>query len=147
MTQRWWVMLGASLLCVPSVAQAQTHPCDSTPVSITATNTNQTFTLGWCHDGKDINGQTLAAPLTWRIYRNTTLLPSTTTVVKSATANAAGLYYYTHTRSETSAGVYTFEVAAVTSAGEGARVPFASLRVDVINALPTPSVRPRIVLP
>lgn len=129
-----------------AVAAQVAHPCDTTPASPTLVNTNQGFTLGWCHPSLD----TLGAPTvitSWRVYRNNVLV--TAIVTAGATANAAGLKFYTTPRTEAAAIVASFEVAAVSAGGEGARMPALALTVvqPPPPALPVAPSRGRVTVP
>lgn len=147
----------ALLLAWPLLAAAQTpvaplvagHPCDlPIPASVPSANTGEPIVLWWCHDGTDVDGVVSTLPLTWRIYRNDVLVTGGP-VTKSATANAAGLFAYQHTRIEPVAGAYLFAVAAFNAAGEAPRVPFVLLPVTDPRppAVPSPIVHPRIARP
>jgi hypothetical protein len=123
----------AALLCLlPTSVSAQAHPCDSLPPS-SATVTEGSVRVGWCHDRRDLNGS--ITPLTgWVIYSNGART-ALTTVTTTNVANAAGLVYY-ETVASFPRGNYTLTVAAVNGSGEGLiSAPFA-LSVNAAPAVP-----------
>lgn len=147
-------ILIAAVLLVPSVSYAQTtaHPCDTAPSSITSVFTGQIFELGWCHDGKDAEGNNLPGTLVWKLQRDNTVLTNLT-ITKSTTANAAGAFYYSVRRAETNIGTFTFKVSgSVTVTSQAGNVVLESgvvsfpTTLKVSNPGPAPAVpsKPRV---
>lgn len=130
------VILAACLLC-SGTAFAQTHPCDvvgaptsgsvvpSTPVVLTV-----------CSDNKDANGT--AQPVTgWALYDNA--VRSVQTFVAGTTSPVSGKTVYTFNFvAPSTAGVRTYQVAALAGAVEGGKsLPFV---LTVALAAGPPSV-------
>lgn len=135
------IVLALALLTARGVL-AQTpvkHPCDEASTSVSAANTGQVIQFSWCYDSKDTTGAPVATPLTWNIYRNGVLLPAVV-VTKSSTSNAAGAYNYSFSRTEPTAGTFTYAVTAVAEAyKESDKLTFASLLVINARTLAAPT--------
>ncbi len=127
--------------------QSGVHPCDLAPASALTVTIWEPFTLGWCHDMTDENGN-VSSITGWRLYRNGVLVSPDPVVTSSATANADGLRYFSVSRAELQAGQVTFTVAAVSAEGESAQMSPAIV-VDVLKpkTKPRPPVRGRATIP
>lgn len=79
-----------ALLMLSTSAFAQTHPCDLPQPTGATGVAGQTVTLRECHSGLDQSGN----PVTWRLYRNGTLVGPITMTKITATANSQGRFQW-----------------------------------------------------
>jgi hypothetical protein len=108
----------ALILLVAGTASAQTHPCDVTPTS-NPVITKKTVVVGFCHDQKDLNGDptTLTAV---KIQMDGTLVNWTNPTPTSATANAAGKWYYEAPSIQVNRGTHAVTVVVSDLDGDSA---------------------------
>jgi hypothetical protein len=126
-----------------AVSAAQvTHPCDGTPSSRATVTAGQVFVYGWCHDGKDTNGNA-ASVSGWKVFRNGTQLPGVT-VTTDPLPNVQGLVFSSIARTEAAAGSVTLEVAATNSAGDSARGASMTFSVVLPATVPTAPTKGRV---
>jgi hypothetical protein len=130
--RRWFIL---PLLLFPSLAFAQTHPCDLTPpTSLTITAGSVTPTLGWCH-ADDATG--------YAVYVDGTK-SALTAVTKSATANTGGLFYFSVATGIPVLGVHTYEMTATNAVGESAKSSPFVLTVNPAPTVPSSPVKVRV---
>jgi hypothetical protein len=141
--KRIQVLLGAVLLALamPSVAQAQTHPCDAAAVS-PEVRPGVAFSVGFCFSGKDAEGN----PVVVDVFKVTidSAPVFSATIAPTGAPNAAGLSFYQTPKTLTVATQGNHSVIVVAS-GPGGDSPSGPL-VFVVKALaPSPPLNLRIV--
>lgn len=129
---RFWksvVLVALVVLSLPSLAMAQTHPCDITPTQ------NATFTgqvkAQWCWDGKNTDGLPDTAT-TYKVYFDSDVTPTVTGVptLVTTTANAAGQKLYESSYFAAKAGPHSIRVSVSDASAESlASLPFAFSQV------------------
>lgn len=98
-------------------AFAQAHPCDTTINSVDV-NPTAPYALGFCHNGKDAEGNTIAID-GWKVAVNGTII-WTGVATKGSTPNASGQFYYETPKILTSPkGTYTITASGFNADGDG----------------------------
>lgn len=106
------------LLLVAAPVAAQTHPCDL-PIQVGTQSVvaGASFTLAWCHNGKDANGTNVSIT-GWKLVRNTDA-PIDIVAIATPTKNSAGLTGYSVSRTEATAGTIIYSVYGLNGAVNG----------------------------
>jgi hypothetical protein len=131
-----------AVLALPALLEAQTHPCDTAPASV---STKSPFTVGICFDGKDIDGNP-TTPTALKVFVDGVLVKTQPSPVPSGPANAAGLSYYTTTGVAAPKGTSrSLTVTIVTADGESD--PSVAYTFSVVGAKPSKPVRARVEVP
>ena len=123
-------------LALSTPLYAQTHYCDvPQPTSLTAAS-GAPITLGFCHDGKDVNGNP-GQPSGFALYDNG--LRTTPVFLKGTTSSTSGKTVYTYaTTVPTATGLHTLQTAWLSGTVEGAKSnPFALTVVAPALTAPT----------
>lgn len=108
--------LALLLLIIAAPASAQTHPCDGTPAVVEA-RPGIAFAIGFCNNGKDAEGNPVSID-GYKVMLDGALQPSPGPLTKSATANAAGLFYFETPKGFTAPdGNHTISVVLVNAKG------------------------------
>lgn len=131
-----FLVLFALLVAAP--VAAQTHPCDlppqTTQQSVVA---GDPFTVSFCHDGKDANGNTVSIT-GWKLTRGTDA-PISITPTATATKNSAGKTGYSITRSEATVGTVIYAINAVSGITDGTKASITFTVTPVLGPLVAPS--------
>ncbi len=132
--------LTAALGIVAVPVQAQTHPCDV--VVGPATPGPAPVGAGFCHNGKDVNGNpTTITKFTVKVD-GVVVFDGVLTAIGSA--SAAGLNYYeTPKNIIPTVGTHNITVQAVNAAGPGAATP--AYPFDILASLPAGATLVRII--
>ena len=129
-------------LCLLSAsASAQTHPCDGPLPPTSATVTAGLVPIGWCHDGRDVNGN-VTTFTGWALYANN-VRTSLTGVKTGGVPNAAGFVFYEATVNFPQ-GNFQVSIAGINGQGEAEKTPPFQLNAVSPSGVPRPATRFRV---
>lgn len=128
------------LLLVPSLASAQTHPCDQPELTQQSTKSGPNV-LSWCWIGQDETGDP-AVPTQWAVIVDGTRTVLTN-VTKGTTPNSLGKFQYTTPYTFVKGPAKTFVIEVTTVDGTAQALP---LSVTVTGAPPKKPDHTRIGL-
>ena len=103
----------ALLVSGPALAQPA-HPCDA-PAQLQPTKGNR---LGWCHDLKDTDGDTVAAESIWFLVSINGAVSNTGPLIPAKNPSASGRYYFEVGLPKYPRGLYPIFVVAASAEGE-----------------------------
>jgi len=137
-------VLACLFLVAPSLALAQTHPCDSTTSSTYQVRRDQSVRVGFCHSQQEDDGTPIAlGQIRFRLVNATTgaLIADLGLLAPVTGANASGQYYF-----ESPSRFFTVDTnVAVSAEYTSVVVPSTPIFVDVRGG-PRPPTGVRITL-
>jgi len=123
------------LLVATSVSAQTPHPCDVTPAPNPVV-VGRTFTVGFCHNGKDLNGDPTTVTA-FKIYLDgAVVLTWSNPTPSSPTPNSKGYVLYLAPQIPIGRGAHTFAVTGVNVDGEGPSIN----PIGITTKVPPPSL-------